>query len=333
MKIRHKYSILGGTFDRLHLGHQHLVKTAFDQSEKVAIGLTTEKLLKNKFLSQTIEDYLTRENDLKQFFKKNNYLSRSTLIPLEDIYGNSLIDADIQAIFVTETTFPNAQLINLKRKKLGLNPLEIIIVPLLKGDDGEIITSERIRYGQINRNGRAYFNVFQKNRLFLPENLREKLREPVGILVKSQKEIQKLIVKIHPLIIISVGDIISISLIEAGFKPQISIIDLKTRRRPVGKSKVIELLNSNSLLSKNEAGTISRLSVETFNLSLENYFKTQKKQTILIEGEEDLLAIPAIMLAPLKSIVLYGQHDLGVIAVEITEQKKQQMEKILKKFN
>ena len=53
---------------------------------------------------------------------------------------------------------------------------------------------------------------------------------------------------------------------------------------------------------------------------------------MIVKGEEDLLALPAILFAPLNSVVLYGQIDLGVVMVEVTEEKKKGVEEILKKF-
>ena len=53
---------------------------------------------------------------------------------------------------------------------------------------------------------------------------------------------------------------------------------------------------------------------------------------IKVKGEEDLLALPAILLAPLHSIMLYGQMDMGIVMVEVTEEKKKEVMEILKKF-
>lgn len=160
MIYKYKHAILGGTFDRFHLGHQSLIKTAFEQSEKVTIGITTAELIKAKHLSNKIEDYLTRENSIKKYLKEKQFLKRSSLIPLYDIYGNSLAEKDIQAIFVTIATFHKACLINIKRKEIAFKSLEIITISFLKGADGKIITSERIRKGEIDRNGQRILKEF-----------------------------------------------------------------------------------------------------------------------------------------------------------------------------
>ena len=40
---------------------------------------------------------------------------------------------------------------------------------------------------------------------------------------------------------------------------------------------------------------------------------------IVVDGEEDLLALPAIALAPLTSVILYGQPDEGLVIVKVDE--------------
>ena len=64
---KYKYAILGGTFDRFHRGHRQLIETACEQSEKVTIGLATEKLYQNKLLAEFIEEYSTRQEKLENF--------------------------------------------------------------------------------------------------------------------------------------------------------------------------------------------------------------------------------------------------------------------------
>ena len=332
MSFKYKNSILGGPFARFHVGHKRLIDKAFEKSEKVTIGVSTSNLLRNKFLSDRIEDYAVRENSVKEYLKKKHFLPRSLLIPLDDVYGSCLTEKNIQAIFVTRTTLSNAKLINAKRNKIGFPSLEIVVIPLLLGDGKKTITSERIRSGEINRDGNSYLEVFKnKKNLLLPENLREELRKPMGIVVKSKEEIKKNLIKSN--LIISVGDIVSLLLMEAGFWPDISLVDFKTRREPIDKSQMSKLFSKKALLCENKPGTINKKALEVFHQALKKHLKSHEKQVMIVKGEEDLLALPAILLSPLSSIVVYGQYDLGTIIVEVTEEKKKQIEEIIKKFN
>lgn len=61
---------MGGTFDHLHEGHKSLIKTALSISNNIVIGLTTEKLLKNKKAASKLENYETRKRNLEDFIKQ-----------------------------------------------------------------------------------------------------------------------------------------------------------------------------------------------------------------------------------------------------------------------
>ena len=51
-----------------------------------------------------------------------------------------------------------------------------------------------------------------------------------------------------------------------------------------------------------------------------------------IANEVPPLALPAILFAPLGSIVLYGQFDQGIIVNEVSEEKKAAIVKLLRQF-
>jgi len=53
---------------------------------------------------------------------------------------------------------------------------------------------------------------------------------------------------------------------------------------------------------------------------------------IFVRGEEDLAAVPAMLMAPEGSAVLYGQPDQGVVLVQITESKKEEIRDLLTKI-
>ena len=80
-------------------------------------------------------------------------------------------------------------------------------------------------------------------------------------------------------------------------------------------------------------GTINCKTVSILHELIEKSILTNEKAAIKIIGEEDLLTLPAILLAPLGSAVLYGISGTGMIKVVVTEEKKKEMEeKYLSKF-
>lgn len=332
MAYKYKNGIIGGTFDHLHIGHKKLIDTAFSLSENISIGLSTEKLYRQKFLAGLIDTYETRESELKNYLREKNYISRAGIIPLEDIFGPSLTIKNIDAIFVTEKTLPNAEVINKERQKRGLPQIEIITVPFVKDESGEVITSERIRLGEINREGYVYANIFKnKEKLNLPLNLREQLRKPVGSIITDITKIKDNLTKDS--LLITVGDIVTKSLRDINCIPDIEIIDFKTRRSSVDEELISQYKKMNKKTYRNEPGSIHKEVIEVYLEAVKNCVTSRQKQTIIIEGEEDLLTLPAILLAPLHSLVCYGQFDLeAVIMVDVTEEKKKFIAGLLEKF-
>lgn len=136
---------MGGTFDHLHEGHKSLIKTALSLSEKIVIGLTTEKLLKNKKFSSKLEDYKTRKNNLKIFIKSIADLSRVEIIELYDPYGPPVNEPEYEGIIVSHETYKTAVKINEIREKNGFKPLIIIIIPIVKDKYNKKISSTAIR--------------------------------------------------------------------------------------------------------------------------------------------------------------------------------------------
>ncbi len=244
-----------------------------------------------------------------------------------NFYGTTLTNKTIEAIVVSKATKKNAEIINQKRKEIGLPQLKIIIIDDVLAEDGKLIFSERIRRGEIDQEGKSYELGVRRKKLILPEYLREELRKPFGKIIKSLHCFKTLK---YP-IIISVGDIISIKLMEVGINPNIKIIDYKTKRKPIKDQKLL-VRNGLKIKVKNDPGTIDIKSFQAIKKAIDSYFKGVQTQTIVVDGEEDLLTLLAILLAPLNSLVFYGQWDKGAIMVEVTEEKKQTVKEIIQKF-
>lgn len=332
MEYTYTHSIVGGTFDNFHKGHKMLLTQAFEHSEHVTIGITQEKMYAHKLLASFIERYDYRKQTLLSFLRLKNYLHRATVIPLTDIYGISL-ENTIDAIFVTHSNLPNVRIINAKRKQNHLPPLSIVLVPSVKGDDNRVITSQRIRLGEIDRTGHSFKQLFKnKHALSLPESKRDAMRKPLGEVVKNIREVTKKLKEVP--FVIAVGDIVSLSLIKNGQQAAVSIVDKRTRRHTLSVKEKDELIHSSKSIHifNNKAGTIHTRVVEGILKAIKHYALTNNKQTIIIRGEEDLLSLPAILFAPLGSIVLYGQADIGVVVNYVTLEKKNEVSRLISLF-
>ena len=133
--------------------------------------------------------------------------------------------------------------------------------------------------------------------------------------------------------VIAIGDIIAGSLWREGFQPSVAVIDYKSRREPLSKVQSSKLKVKNVRQYRNTPGTISQSVIKQVRVLRDRWFKDRHTQQLVIQGEEDLIALPSILLAPLDSIVLYGQYDLGVVVVKVTEEKKREAMNLLDKFD
>ncbi len=136
---------MGGTFDHLHDGHKFLIKTALLFSKNIVVGLATENLLKNKKHAAKIENYKTREQNLKVFIDSIGHLNRVEIIPLNDPYGPPVHDPEYEGIIASQETYKNALKINEIRESKSFTPLIIIVIPMIKDRNKNILSSTAIR--------------------------------------------------------------------------------------------------------------------------------------------------------------------------------------------
>ena len=105
--------------------------------------------------------------------------------------------------------------------------------------------------------------------------------------------------------------------------PQLSITDNKRMRRRI---KTRTFTGKNVVHVKNPRGTITEEAITAIKEALES----DERVHIIVDGEEDLLTLIAVLYAPEKSLVVYGQPYEGIVVVEITSEKKAEAKKILK---
>ena len=143
---------LGGTFDRIHIGHEKLLKIAFEVGDEVIIGLTSDTKAKKGRGNEKLSSFKNRYTNLETFLTKkfdNNF----SIVKLDDDWGPGALDEDLDAIIVSEETEKVASELNKKRALKGLNPLDIVTVSLILDKKGEKISSTRIRNFEIDREG------------------------------------------------------------------------------------------------------------------------------------------------------------------------------------
>ncbi|AIF68543.1 phosphopantetheine adenylyltransferase [Palaeococcus pacificus DY20341] len=146
---KYKKVVVGGTFDRLHLGHKALLRKAFEVGKYVYIGLTADEMTKKKPYAEKILPYRIRLNDLLKFFEVNGY-KNYRIIKIHSAIGFTAEMKELDAIVVSEETYKGALLVNKARREKGLKPLEIVKIGIVKSKLGNKISSSLIRAGLID---------------------------------------------------------------------------------------------------------------------------------------------------------------------------------------
>ncbi len=138
---------MGGTFDHLHDGHKFLLKTALNLSKTIEIGLTSQELLKNKRAHSKLEDYDTRKNNLKKFISTFTDINRVNIVEIRnwDDMAKYAQDPEYEGLIVSQKTYSNAVKLSEQRETIGLGPLILIVIPLLKDKNNKRISSTAIR--------------------------------------------------------------------------------------------------------------------------------------------------------------------------------------------
>lgn len=305
-----KTIVCGGTFDVLHAGHKYFLQKILEESEKVIIGLTSNKYIQENKPGKGIASYVDRKKNLESFLESVRAEQRATIIPIDDMYG-PLLDSDFQAdaIAISEHR-ENAMKINSMRQGRGLSPLKIVEFDLWRGEDKEKVSSTRIRKGEIDREG--------KN-LILPSTLRHLLQDVWGEVVEqipSDIDLAKTI---------TVGDVTTGKFRDLGKIPKISIVDFKVNREVIPES---EFENSEIVHVKNPAGTISG----DLKNEILHFIQNDIKVVIIVDGEEDLAVLPALLYSPIGFEIYYGQPGVGLVRIKVNDDVRKKAMEIIDKF-
>ncbi len=158
--------------------------------------------------------------------------------------------------------------------------------------------------------------------LALREDARELIAEVKGNVVASIDELPS-----APAI--AVGDRVTISLVEAGLRPSVAVVDLRERRR-ADPSAIHRLDGYLLLTTRNPPGTILREAWSAVRLAIEVALHGPSV-ALVVDGEEDLLGFPAVMMAPDGWVVLYGQPGVGLVAVKVNEEVREEARLLLER--
>jgi len=100
-----------------------------------------------------LKNYHERFEALKSVIEKNFPESTYEISKLENDFGPAVIDGFVQALVVSKETSNKGTLLNELRSKGNLPPVEIVVVPMALAEDGNIISTTRIKNSEIDSSG------------------------------------------------------------------------------------------------------------------------------------------------------------------------------------
>jgi hypothetical protein len=162
--------------------------------------------------------------------------------------------------------------------------------------------------------------------LRLPDDLRGAFKDPFGPVYTDTERL--LSDAGRP--VVAVGDVVTYHLRQAGHDPQVAVIDGKTEREAVndeiarvldGDARRIEVENAQATLS------------EALLRALIDALDSVEPTVIVVEGEEDLATLPAMVAVPTGGSVVYGQPGEGMVLVSVDEEARNEARELLRKLD
>ena len=165
---------------------------------------------------------------------------------------------------------------------------------------------------------------------FLPDDLRDLLKEPMGDLV-DEKQLLKILDKEE--FIVAVGDQVTYTLLKNDIEPIFCIVDYKTRRGhfPLEFIQRIKSFGEEIIEVENPKGCITEDLWEAIEKAFINAADGISTR-IEVDGEEDLASLAVIFIAPEDVTIIYGLPDKGVLVVRPTDENKNKVKVVLEKM-
>lgn len=326
--------LVGGTFDRFHAGHKLLLSVAISRSKSVEIHVVNDTLASKK--SNLIQSYEDRTHKILDWLNQKSHHGVK-IFTLDDAFGPAPIHKKADAIVATPETTGNCDGINRMRESSGLGKLSILEVPHMIDYSGAIISSTRIRSGVIDVDGNPWIEHDKTQQMLkMNSSLDSELKTPMGSLFSGPEELPEVAMSeaLESLApnhgsIVAVGDVSVATMLDLEIVPDIGIIDGMTKRQELDESEKVSTVQfENHLHNTNPPGHISPSMIS----SIKEALASNQKTLINVDGEEDLAPIIIHCLAPIGTVVIYGQPKVGVVVQITSLPVKERCRNILSQF-
>ncbi|BFF99432.1 bifunctional coenzyme A synthase [Drosophila madeirensis] len=127
--------VLGGTFDRIHLGHKiFLTQAVLRTCKRLVVGVTTAAMTKSKTLPDLILPVEERIAQLREFLTDIDSTLQYEIVPIDDPFGPTQHDPDLDMIVVSAETLRGGQKVNELRSGKQLRELDIFVIDIVESN-------------------------------------------------------------------------------------------------------------------------------------------------------------------------------------------------------
>ena len=155
----------------------------------------------------------------------------------------------------------------------------------------------------------------------IPEHKRGLFKEPIGSLI-TENDLKKINKKGK---LVTVGDVVSLTVNSNGITPHLSIYDGMTERREMtGFASFVESKGWKTVDVTNPAGTMTAELVD----AIKNALSQPEKSVIRVNGEEDLATLPCILLSRNGTNVIYGLPGKGMMLITTDDIIREKMKEL-----
>ena len=157
----------------------------------------------------------------------------------------------------------------------------------------------------------------------IPEGKRDLFKEPLGVELDEAELEQHNAEKM-----ITVGDVVSLTVRRNGMVPLLSIYDGFTERHEMtGFAAYVESHGLEERVVDNPAGSVTRELEDAIRNAI-----TGDAGIIRVEGEEDLAVMPCILHAPDGYDIVYGWPGRGMMCVTTDERIRKRVKELWNKM-
>jgi len=147
--------------------------------------------------------------------------------------------------------------------------------------------------------------------LSMPMHLRTELSRSLGLVLQEREVLAHLRLD-RP--VATVGDMCTATLHRLGVPVHIAVVDYKTKREPDASWE--DLTGSVGERTVRVRSPQGEITADLWN-AIADAWEATASTKVVVEGEEDLASLPAILHAPEGATVIYGIPDKGLALVQV----------------